>query len=214
MGASLLGIGSRAVKYFQMKPYGELERVEGQPVVEAPRCGTCGRAKGRGDSSLVVRFTDPEPHPDALGVLFGPEWAASPRMRSVIDAVMDQPPRYEPILSEDGKALVHQQVLLAAALRVGRESIRGGEACEECGGYVQLSLEPLFLRRPVGGEPVLAYLLESPAVILVREDLARALEAAKLDVELAPVLFEGEKEPATTLPTFDKGSDWSDLKRS
>ena len=202
------------MRYFQLKPYGVMERVEGQPVVEAPRCSTCSRVKGRGDSSLVVRFTDPEPHPDALGVLFGQEWAASPRMRSVIDSVIDEPPRYEPILTEDGTALAHKQVLLAHTLRVGRQSIRGGETCEECGGYVQLSLEPLFLRRPVGGEPVLAYLLESPAVILVREDLARALEAAKVDIELSPVLFEGEDAPGVALPTFDNGSDWSDLKRS
>lgn len=132
-------------------------------------------------------------------------------MRNVIASVIEQAPRYESIRDEDGAALAYQQVILVDTLSAGPQSIRGGETCDECGGYVQLSLDPLFVRRPTGDEPVLACLRESLAVILVREDLARALETAKLDVDLTPVFFDGEDVSDPTLPTLDDSSDWSDL---
>ncbi len=181
------------MSYFRLRPYGELELVHGRPLGPATQCIACGRVKTTGKTNLTVRFVDQPPYPDALGVLFGPEWAISEGMRALIDSALVLPPDYSPVRGEDGRFIGFHQVVLKAALRAGRESIRGGSACDVCGGYVQLALDPLFLKRHQGHEPPLAYLLESPGVILVREDVAARLSQAKLDIELVPAYFEGEQ---------------------
>jgi hypothetical protein len=142
---------------------------------------------------LTVRFADAPPYPDALGVFYGQEWAISEHMRAVVDSRLQCPPRYSVVRGEDGQPLPYHQVLLDAGLHAGPASIRGGESCGECGGYVQLGLEPLYLTPPERAEPPLAYLFESPGVIVVREDLASAFVEAKLDVELIPAYF-GERQ--------------------
>lgn len=178
------------MRFLRLKPYGELELVSGKPAGDPGICPMCGRRKAIGETELTVRFLDPPPYPDALGVLYGQEWLISEKMRAVIDANMDCSPRYSDVCNENGEVLSFCQVLLDKVVFAGRESILGGEQCEACGGYVQLSLDPLFLKQPTDDWPKLARLFESPGVIVVRDDLGLAFKNAGLDVEMTPVFFE------------------------
>jgi hypothetical protein len=198
------------MRYFQVKTYGELERVTGRPLIEPVPCRTCGRMKRVGETELTVRFVVSPPFPDAVGVLFGPEWAVSGPLRALIDSMDGAAASYARMLLENGEIPSYEQVLVNVRLRVGVESVRGGNTCDECGGYAQLSLDPLYLKRPESAGPLLACLLESPAVVLMREDLVEAIRRASLDIDLFPVFFEGEVAPASG-PTSE-GQDWSDVR--
>jgi hypothetical protein len=116
--------------------------------------------------------------------------------------------RYASIRVENGRLAEYEQMIIDSTLRAGEGSIRGGERCEACGGAVQLTLQPLFLRVLQDDGPIIARLAESPAVHLVREDLARELQAQNVDVDMVDTFFDGELPPAAGL-TFG-GVGWNE----
>jgi hypothetical protein len=116
--------------------------------------------------------------------------------------------RYASIRVENGTLAEYEQMIIDSTLRAGEGSIRGGERCEACGGAVQLTLQPLFLRVLQDDGPIIARLAESPAVHLVREDLARELQAQNVDVDMVDTFFDGELPPAAGL-TFG-GVGWKE----
>jgi hypothetical protein len=68
----------------------------------------------------------------------------------------------------------------------------------------------MFLRKIEEGGPIIANVLESESLCVIREDLADAIVSAQLDVCLLPAYYDGEVLPDPG-PTFP-GRDWSDLK--
>jgi hypothetical protein len=197
------------MKYCLVKTYGELERVDGRPVVESFPCKECGRIVRLGETDLTVRFVTSPPYPDALGVLFGPEWLVSKALRQIIDSVAPSAVKYVAVKTEGGESIDYEQAIVKQGIHAGETSIRGGSFCETCGGSVQLKLEPLFLRRIEDEGPAIAHLTESPAICLMRKDLADAVRSAGLDIDLVATYYDGESLPKPG-PTFP-GEDWGEL---
>jgi len=198
------------MRYFYLEVRGELKRLDGEPLVEPYQCPECDRIVRLGGTNLKVRFLNPPPHSDAVGVLFGPEWAASKALSRLTQSKAPFAARYVPVRGRDGEALPYDQVIVRDRVRIGRGSIRGGVECDACGGDVQLTLNPIFLTPIESDGPMIAGVLESPFICVVREDLADAIASARLEVTLVPTLFDGESLPDPG-PTFP-GHDWSDLK--
>jgi hypothetical protein len=195
------------MRYFSLNPYGELEAIQRQyppPTV----CGKCGRSIPAGAKCAGVRFVDPPPYPDAVGVLDGPEWAVSSRLKALLESYGGRS-EYAQLVDETKRSIDYHQVSVCDVLRVGRQSVLGGTSCVECGGFVQLNLKPLYLKR-VNEGPALATLLESPAVVLIREDVAEQAAQSGIEWDLESTLFDDET-PLAVRPTFD-GDDWTDLR--
>jgi hypothetical protein len=195
------------MRYFSLNPYGELEAIQRQ-YPPPTTCGKCGRRIPAGAKCAGVRFVDPPPFPDAVGVLDGPEWAVSSRLKVLLESYGGRS-EYAQLVNEAKRPIDYHQVFAYEVLRVGRQSVLGGTPCAECGGFVQLNLKPLYLKR-VNEGPALATLLESPAVVLIREDVAKQAAQSGIDWELEPTLFDDETPPAVQ-PTFD-GDDWTNLR--
>ena len=199
------------MRYFILSDGAALRRFGGRALEEPYPCGTCRRMVRLGETDLKVGFGTSPPHPDALAVLFGPELVVSDALRSMIDSMAPPGVRYARVRNRKSRDLPYWQIIVNNHLRVGEGSITGGTGCDECGGFVQLELEPLFLRRIPDEGPVIATLLESKYICLVREDLAAAIRAAGLDVDLVPTYYDGESLPDPG-PTFPgQNQDWSDL---
>ena len=200
------------MRYFILRHIDSFRRCEGRALVEPYACGTCGKAVRPGKTDLKIKFGDCTPEPDLLSAPFGEERVASEALRAVIDSMAPQGVRYAQVRDRNGRELPYWQLIVSNRLRAGYASIGDEPGCDECGkGFVTLNLQPLFLRRIPDEGPVIATLLESPYIWLVREDLAAAIRAAKLVVDLTPTLYDGESLPDPG-PTFPgQNQDWSDL---
>lgn len=195
------------MKYFVLEPYADIEVLDGESIPTRP-CHACGRTIGTGQVNLRVRAPD-DTSPDALAVMDGPEWTASPRLKALIEGFGEAPVEFLPVTEENGGRWTYEQVLVRESLPAGRQSVVGGKRCSACGGDVRLRLRPLYLTPTPQHQPLVATLRESSSVILVREDLRAAMLTRRLDVSLVPAYFDGEPVPQAN-STFE-GQDWSDV---
>jgi hypothetical protein len=196
-------------RYYQVQTYGELKRLGGVPLSQTRICALCGKTIRLGETDLHVEAVSEPPFPDALGVLFGPEWLASESLREIIgDFSEEQDVSYAAVKVDRAELDGYQQVILSRRLRVGAESFLGGNRCVACGGDVQLRTDRLYLALPTTFPP-LALLSESVGIVLLREDVVAEVKSNSLDVDFLSTLYEGEVA-ARPQGRFT-GESWSDV---
>lgn len=178
------------MRYFWLKPYKELELVSGKPIKNPYKCKICGEMIRLGEVDLKVKFVDPPPYPDALGVFYGPEWVVSKSLKQLISA--KSPQTLFKSVFENEKKIQYDQIIIDDTVRIGKNSIKSGSPCKNCGIGARLSLQPLFIQKPVSIFPLIARVLESSSVYVIREDLAIEIRNSVLNVELVETFFDNE----------------------
>jgi hypothetical protein len=122
------------MRYLYLEVRGELKRLDGEPLVEPYQCPECNRIVRLGETNLKVRFLNPPRDSDALGVLFGPEWAASKALSRLIQSKAPLAARYVPVRGRHGEAIACDQVIVRDRVRIGRAQSEGASSATHAAG--------------------------------------------------------------------------------